>query len=89
MRKRIGVILNENQLEYVKDHLDESQPMSKFIVESYMNNRKFKISSKIRKRSKKKKLYISVTNDLYEKLQSVEIESSIGSYIINNIFINE
>ena len=73
------VYLNENQVEAIEKNNDEFQPYSKFIMECYLTKRKFIVSNKVRKRAKKRKIYVSIDEDLVNVITT-------GSHIVNTIF---
>lgn len=73
------VYLNENQAEAIKKNIDDFKPYSKFIMECYLTKRTFTVSSKVRKRAKKKKLYVSIDDNLVDVITS-------GNHIVNAIF---
>lgn len=73
------VYLNENQAEAIEKNIDDFQPYSKFIMECYLTKRIFTVSSKVRKRAKKKKLYVSIDDNLVDVITS-------GNHIVNAIF---
>lgn len=73
------VCLNENQVEAIEKNNDENIPYSKFIMECYLSDRTFTVSSKVRKRAKKRKLYVSIDDSLVNVITS-------GNHIVNSIF---
>lgn len=73
------VYLNENQVEAIEKNNDENIPYSKFIMECYLSDRKFTVSSKVRKRAKKRKIYVSIDDSLAKVITS-------GNHIVNSIF---
>jgi len=79
MKKRIMVYLNENQVEAIEKNNNENIPYSKFIMECYLSDRTFTVSSKVRKRAKKRKIYVSIDDALVNVITS-------GNHIVNNIF---
>jgi hypothetical protein len=89
MKKRVCVTLNENQVEFIENHRDDIQPVSKFIMESFMNNEVFKVSGKLRKRAKKRKINVSIPDDVYSKIEQLRGNMLIKDYIINKIFTTD
>lgn len=89
MKKRVCVTLNENQVEFIENHRDDIQPISKFIMESFINNKVFKVSGKLRKRAKKRKINVSIPDDVYSNIEQLRGNVLIKNYIINKIFTTD
>jgi len=79
MKKRIMVVLNENQVDILDKNNHLCQPYSKFILQCYLNKVTFNVDSKLRKRAKRRRLYVSINDELVNEITN-------GNHIVNAIF---